>query len=134
MPSVIGAVTPGRCAATRQHAGGDRGSAVTAAAVVLIGRSRSALGWSASSKPSAAWRVQQAGRREAAWSGCVAAADVAKFRLVFDLCDAGVRMYRQRMRRESPAASDEEIEARVQAWLRRPTGETGDRLRLPARG
>jgi hypothetical protein len=45
----------------------------------------------------------------------VAAADVAKFRLVFDLCDAGVRMYRQRMRRENPAASEEEIEARVQA-------------------
>jgi hypothetical protein len=45
----------------------------------------------------------------------VAAADVAKFRLVLDLCDAGVRIYRQRMRRENPAASEEEIEARVQA-------------------
>lgn len=54
--------------------------------------------------------------------------------MVFDMCDAGVRMYRQRMRRENPSASDEEIEARVQAWLRRPSGEAGDRLQLPARG
>jgi hypothetical protein len=53
--------------------------------------------------------------------------------VVFDMCDAGVRMYRQRIRRENPAASDEEIEDRVQAWLRRPSGEAGDRLRLPVR-
>jgi hypothetical protein len=63
----------------------------------------------------------------------MAAPDVEKFRVVFDMCHAGVRMYRQRMQRENPAASDEEIEAMVQAWLRRPSGEAGDRLRLPAR-
>jgi hypothetical protein len=60
-------------------------------------------------------------------------ADLEKFRVIFDMCDAGVRIYGQRMRRENLLASDEEIEARVQAWLRRPSGEVDDRLRPPRR-
>jgi Rv0078B-related antitoxin len=78
--------------------------------------------------------VLEVGLPAAAYNGVMAAAEVERFRVVFDLCDAGVRMYRQRMRRENPLASDEEVEAWVQAWLRRPSGEVGDRLRFRARG
>jgi hypothetical protein len=55
----------------------------------------------------------QAGWLDAAQK--LTAADVEKFRVVFDMCEAGVQMYGQRMRRETPKASDEEIEARVAA-------------------
>lgn len=48
--------------------------------------------------------------------------DTAKFQEILDLSAFGVQIFRQRMRRENPAASDEEIEAEVQAWLRRPNG------------
>jgi hypothetical protein len=58
---------------------------------------------------------------------------VEKFQQVIDLCDTGVRIYAQRMRREHPQASVEEIEAMVQAWLGRPSGELGERLRLRLR-
>jgi Rv0078B-related antitoxin len=37
--------------------------------------------------------------------------------------DMGISMYRQRMRRERPEASEEEIEADVQAWLMRRPGD-----------
>ncbi len=43
---------------------------------------------------------------------------------LYDLAEA---MVRQRLRRESPDASDAEIEAGVSAWrLRRPGAEHGD--------
>jgi hypothetical protein len=48
--------------------------------------------------------------------------DATKFREILDLSALGVQIFRQRMRREHPSASDEEIEAEVQAWLARPNG------------
>lgn len=59
------------------------------------------------------------------------AADVEKFRAIFDLCDFGVRIYRQRMVREHPGATDDEIDDLVQDWLSRPTNDI--QLRRPAR-
>lgn len=47
---------------------------------------------------------------------------IRRFRLAISMHATGLEMYRQRMRRDNPGASDEEIEALVQAWLSRPRG------------
>ena len=48
-------------------------------------------------------------------------------RTAFDLHTAGVRMYRQTLRRRFPEESEEEIAARLQAWMfERPGAEFGD--------
>jgi len=39
------------------------------------------------------------------------------------MADAGIGLYRQRMRREHPDASDEEVEAEVQGWLMLRAGD-----------
>ncbi|UQA56200.1 hypothetical protein [Polyangium aurulentum] len=50
-----------------------------------------------------------------------------KLRLAFELHDAGVALMRQNLRRRLPAASEEEIDARLAAWLKeRPGAELGD--------
>ena len=48
--------------------------------------------------------------------------DPAKnLRLAFDLFEAGIDMYRARLRREQPGISDAEIEAKLREWwLARP--------------
>lgn len=48
--------------------------------------------------------------------------EAQRFRLALDMADAGIQMYRQRMRREHPDAGPEEIEAEVQGWLMRRSG------------
>ena len=57
--------------------------------------------------------------------------EAARMRAALDMHELGVRLYRQRMRREHPQASRAEIDGMVRAWL----AETprGARLRLPSR-
>ncbi|RPF21753.1 hypothetical protein EDD34_2388 [Myceligenerans xiligouense] len=66
--------------------------------------------------------------------GAMAATYVEKFQVIVDMFEFGVQAYRQRMRREHPAASDEEIEGRVQTWLLQPSDRLGNQIHLPARG
>jgi len=58
-----------------------------------------------------------------------------KLRQALDLFESGVDLKRQNLRRRHPDESDEEIAARLQAWLlTRPGAEHGDgpgRLRPP---
>ncbi|GAA1868935.1 hypothetical protein [Myceligenerans crystallogenes] len=64
----------------------------------------------------------------------MAATYVEKFQMIVDMFELGVQAYRQRMRREHPEASDEEIEERVRTWLLLPSDRLGNRIHLPARG
>lgn len=53
-------------------------------------------------------------------------------RTALELGDLAVRVMRQNIRRRSPAATDEEIEVALQAWVRtRPGAEHGDCDRRP---
>ncbi len=56
-----------------------------------------------------------------------------KLRIAFALIDVAERMIRQRLRRESPAISEQVLEERVGAWYaRRPGAEFGDGVGIPA--
>lgn len=48
--------------------------------------------------------------------------EAQRFRLALDMADAGIQLYRQRVKREHPDADAEEIEAEVQRWLVRRSG------------
>lgn len=49
------------------------------------------------------------------------------FRLTLDLCEAGVRLMRQNLRRADPRANEQEIDQKLRTWLReRPGAEHGD--------
>lgn len=50
-----------------------------------------------------------------------------RLRLAIEMHDVGLRMYRQRMRREHPDETDAQIAERVQRWLvDRPGARLGD--------
>lgn len=55
-------------------------------------------------------------------------AEAQRFRQALDMAQAGIDLYRQRMRREHPGATAEEIEELVQDWLAgRPADARGRR-------
>ncbi|MGQ0773855.1 MAG: hypothetical protein ACT4NY_05475 [Pseudonocardiales bacterium] len=50
-----------------------------------------------------------------------------RFRAALELYEVGEHMLRQRLRRERPDASAQDIDAKIAAWLqRRPGAEHGD--------
>lgn len=52
---------------------------------------------------------------------------IARLRLALDLFRTGEDLMRQKLRRQHPAASEQEIEARLAAWLQeRPGADAGD--------
>src|SRR5216110_2584061 len=57
--------------------------------------------------------------------------EVARLQAAIDMHELGVRLYRQRMHREHPQASRDEIDGMVTAWLAEPPHD--GRLRLPSR-
>ena len=57
--------------------------------------------------------------------------EAERLRSALDMHDFGVKLYRQRMRREHPDADRREIESLVRTWLTASPPDT--RLRLPSR-
>ncbi len=57
-----------------------------------------------------------------------------RLRLALDLFEFGTDMMRQNLRRETPDATEDEIQARLIAWLQeRPGAELGDGVGRPGR-
>lgn len=57
-----------------------------------------------------------------------------RVRAAYDLFEAGEQMMRTRLRREHPQLNDDELDARIRAWLsERPGAEFGDSAGKPSR-
>ena len=57
--------------------------------------------------------------------------EAERMRSALEMHELGVQLYRQRMRREHPSASQGDIDGLVRAWLTSSPPDT--RLRLPSR-
>jgi hypothetical protein len=56
-----------------------------------------------------------------------------RVRLTLDMYEFGERMQRARLRRENPNATEEEVQALIEAWLSdRPGAEFGDAVGRPS--
>ncbi len=56
-----------------------------------------------------------------------------RLRVALDLFELGIDMMRQKLRRDAPEATEDEIQARLATWLReRPGAEHGDGVGRPA--
>jgi hypothetical protein len=59
--------------------------------------------------------------------------DADRLRLALDMYEFGERMFRARLHRERPSATDADIEAAVQEWLSsRPDAPIGDAVGRPS--
>ena len=59
---------------------------------------------------------------------------VEKLRITFALIDVAERMFRQRLRRESPDITEQALEERIGAWYaQRPGAEFGDAQGIPGK-
>jgi hypothetical protein len=57
-----------------------------------------------------------------------------RLRLALDMYEAGEQMLRQRLRRERPDVTPDELDAEINSWLRtRPGAATGDSPGHPSR-
>jgi hypothetical protein len=64
-------------------------------------------------------------------AGTEGTAEAERLRAALDMHELGVQLYRQRMRREHPHASEAEVDHLVRSWLAEPP--RAHQLRLPSR-
>jgi hypothetical protein len=60
--------------------------------------------------------------------------EAQRLRLALDMYEVGEKLLRQRLKRERPTATPDDIDAEIHAWLlRRPGADYGDSAGRPSR-